>query len=71
MLTTSRNRSRLSTSCDDAVHETWKGWNTAEHESHDGAPVGCEFRGVAINAVEVVHIWYRDIGLVDDEVAVV
>ena len=39
-----------------------------DQEGGDGAPVCREFGRVAVDAVEVVHVWDRDVAFTDDVV---
>lgn len=69
MLATERNLGRLTTRNNDTIHETGKRRDTADDEGHHGAPVGGVVRGVAVDAVEVVHVWYGDVSSANNEVA--
>jgi hypothetical protein len=40
----------------DVVHETGEGRDAPDEEGGHGAPIGGEFRRVAVHAVEVVHV---------------
>lgn len=70
MLTTQRNGSRTATSHHDVVHEARQWRNTANEKGSNGSPIGCKFFMVAIDAVEVVHIWDRHITASDNVVTV-
>lgn len=68
MLATNGDGSRRSSGFLDVVDESRERGDAADEESHDGAPVGAEFRGVAVHAVEVVHVRDGDVAFADDEV---
>ena len=69
MLTTLTNTGSPVTRSNNAIHEPRKRRDAANQERGDGAPVGGEFGRVAVDAVEVVHVWYGDVTASDDEVA--
>jgi hypothetical protein len=54
----------------DAVDEAGKGWQEAHDECNDTAPVGAVSGGIAVNAVEVVHIGYGHVTAARDKVAI-
>jgi len=69
MLTADVDTGFLATRYNDIVDETRKRRCAAYEESGDRAPVGGEFRRVAVDAMEVVHVRYRNVGFPDDEIA--
>ena len=70
MLTTGRNPRLTHTRHDDVVDEAWKWRDRANEEGGDGPPVAGVARGVAVYAVEVVHVGDGDVAAADDVVAV-
>lgn len=70
MLTANRNAGRAATSYDDIVDEAREWWNAADEEGRYSTPVAGEFRRVAVDAVEIVHVGNRHITASDNEVAV-
>lgn len=70
MLTTNGHSSRLPAGCDDVVHEPGQRRNAADEKGGSGTPVCGILRRIAVDAVEVVHVWNRDTCSANDEVAV-
>ena len=54
---TRRDGSGVPAGYDDVVDEAGERRQAADYEGGDGAPVGAEFGGVAVDAVEPVHVW--------------
>lgn len=71
MLTAQRNAGRVTARLNDVVNEAGERGDTADEEGGDGAPVASKFGRVAINAMEVVHIWYGHVAASDNIVTVV
>ena len=61
MLAAQRYTSRFSTRGGNVIHESWQRWDTADEEGHQSPPVRGESRRVPVDAVEVVHVWHRDV----------
>jgi hypothetical protein len=69
MLTAHSDAGRATTRYNDVVNESRERGNAANEEGCDGAPVAGIFGRVAVDAVEVVHIWHGHITASDDIVA--
>lgn len=70
MLTANINAGSTSASHDNVIDKAWEGGNAADDESNNGTPVGGVLWRVAVDAVEVVHVGYRNISAMNEEVAV-
>ena len=68
-LTTKGDTCGGSTGDGDAVYEAGKRRNATDEESENGAPVAAPSAVIEIDALEVVHVWYRDIATSNNEVA--
>jgi hypothetical protein len=65
-----KRHASLAIACyNNVVNEARERRDAADEEGHDGTPVGCEFRRVAVNAMEVVHVGYGHVTTSDDVVA--
>jgi hypothetical protein len=60
MLSTQRDAGRTMTCNNNIVDESGKWRYAANKESGHCAPIGRELGRVAVNAVEVIHVRYRD-----------
>jgi hypothetical protein len=66
MLTANGDSSRAHTRYNNVIDKAGKWRNAANKEGSNGAPVSTEFRRVAIDAVEIVHVRYGDIAASND-----
>lgn len=69
MLTPRRDAGLAIARCDDVVDEAGERRDAADEEGDNGAPVATVSGRVAVDAVEVVHVWYGYITASDDIVA--
>jgi hypothetical protein len=53
----------------DAIYEAGQGRRKPDDECHDRTPVCGKLGRVAVYAIELVHVWDRDIASADDVVA--
>lgn len=71
MLTANRHHGVLPSCLDDVVNEARKWRNAANEEGSNRTPIASKLGRVAVDSMEVVHVWYRNVSLSDDEVATV
>jgi hypothetical protein len=69
VLTALRDAGLAITRYNDVIYEAGERRDAADEEGGDGAPVGGVSGGVAVHAVEVVHVGYGHVPASDDEVA--
>jgi hypothetical protein len=69
MLTAQRDASLAHARYNDAVDEAGEWGDAADEEGGDGAPIGSKSGRVAVDAVEVVHVWYGHVAASDNVVA--
>ena len=70
VLTAQGDAGRAKARYNDVIDEAGERGDTADEEGGDGTPVASESGGVAVDAVEVVHVGYGHVTASDDVVAV-
>lgn len=69
MLTADRDARLAIACCNDVVDEAGQRRDTADEEGRHGPPVAGEFGRVAVDTVEVVHVWHGHVTASHDVVA--
>jgi hypothetical protein len=70
MLTAQRDAGLAHARYNDVVDEAGEWGDAADEEGGDGAPIASKPGRVAVDAVEVVHVWYGHVTASDNVVAV-
>ena len=69
MLSADADRGCLIARNNDVVDEAWQRRDATDQERGESAPVGGKFGGVAVHAMEPIHVRHGNVGMSNEEVA--